>query len=123
MAYLHSDILDAALAYISANAENLYICSAEPGTYAEAQTAYKLGTKASPSFGAVANGDVSGRKLPVTAIGDGTINTTGTATHWAICDNSESKLLAAGSLSAPQIVTSGNPFSLTAFDIEIPDPD
>jgi hypothetical protein len=47
---------------------------------------------------------------------------TGTASHYAIVDTVNSRLLAAGALSAPQAVTDGNVFTLTAFDIGIPDP-
>jgi hypothetical protein len=121
-AFLHDDILDAALSYISTNTENLYICSAQPTTYAEAQTTYKLGTKASPSFGSLANGDVSGRKLPVNAISDGVVNSNGNAKWVALCDNSASKLLATQELNAYKDIVTGSPFTLTAFDIEFPDP-
>ena len=122
MAYLHDDILDAACSYISTNTENLYITSAEATTYAEAQTTYKLGTKATPGFTGPANGDVSGRKITVDAITDGSVGGTDTATHWALTDNSETKLLATGALDSSQGVTSGNTFTLEAFDIEFPDP-
>ena len=40
----------------------------------------------------------------------------------AIVDTSNSRLLVTGSLSTSQAVTSGNTFTLAAFDIEIPDP-
>lgn len=122
MSFLHDDVLDAALDVIDDDTENLYICSAEPSTYAEAQTTYKLGTKATPTISAPANGDASGRKVTISAIADGTVDANGTASHWALTDNSASKLLAAGALSSSQVVTSGNVFTLTAFDIEIPDP-
>lgn len=122
MAYIDDGVLDAALAAISGVAENLYITSQEAATYTEAQTTYKLGTKASPGFTGPANGDASGRKTTVDAVADGTVDATGTATHWALCDNSETQLLAAGALSEGQVVTSGNTFTLTAFDIEFPDP-
>jgi hypothetical protein len=122
MPYLHDDILDAALQYIEDNVENLYICSAEPTTFAEANSTYKLGSKATPTITGPANGDTSGRKTTVDAITDGSVTGTGTATHWALTDDSASKLLATGALASSQAVTSGNTFSLTAFDIEIPDP-
>jgi len=121
MAYLHDDILDAAASFISTNTENLYITSAEPTTYAEAQDTYKLGTKATPGFTGPADGDVSGRKITVDAITDGVVDGTDTATHWALTDNSVTKLLAVGALDSPQGVTSGNTFTLEAFDIEFPD--
>ena len=127
MSNVHNDVLDAALSYISTNTENLYICNAEPTTFAQASdtpgsSGYRLGTKASPGFGSIADGDASGRKLPVSAVSDGTVDYTGTASHWALCDNSASKLLIAGALASSQGVSSGNTFTLTTFDIELPDP-
>ncbi len=121
MPYLNDDLLDLALQNLEDNVENLYICSQEPATYAEAQTTYKLGTKAEPAFTGPANRSPNGRKTQIDAITDGTVNTTGTATHWALTDNSATKLLATGSLGASQAVTSGNTFTLSAFDIGIPD--
>lgn len=122
MSMITDSAFDAALNYIKNNVENLYITSAEATTFAQASSTYKLGTKATPTTGALANGDVSGRKLPVSAITDGSVSATGTATHWALTDDSASELLAVGALSASQGVTSGNTFTLTSFDIEIPDP-
>jgi len=122
MAFIHDDVLDAACSHISTLTENLYITSQEAATYAEAQTTYKLGTKATPDFTGPANGDASGRKITVDAITDGTVDSTGTASHWALTDNSDSKLLAAGPLDSPLGVTATNTFTLTAFDIEFPDP-
>ena len=45
-----------------------------------------------------------------------------TATHWAIIDETNDKLLAAGALDSSESVTSGNTFTLPEFDIEQPDP-
>jgi hypothetical protein len=49
------------------------------------------------------------------------VTATGTATHFAITDTVNSRLLATGALTASQGVTSGNSFTLTTFDIGIPD--
>ena len=122
MAFIHDDVLDGALAIISSLTENLYITSQEAVDYTGAQTTYKLGTKASPGFTGPAAGDATGRKTTIDAITDGTVDATGTASHWALCDNSATKLLAAGSLASPLGVTATNTFTLTAFDIEFPDP-
>jgi len=119
MSFIHDDALDAALGVID-DATALHICSAEPSTYAEATSTYDLGDKSSPSFTGPVNGDTSGRKITVDAITDGSVTATDTATHWALVDGT--RLLAAGSLSSSQAVTSGNTFTLTAFDIEFPDP-
>jgi hypothetical protein len=52
-----------------------------------------------------------------------TATSTGTsddAQYWALTDTANSRLLAAGSLASGQMVTSGNTFTLAAFDIRIP---
>lgn len=121
-AYIHPNAHDAALNYIKNGVENLYICSAEPTTFAEASSTYKLGTKAAPTITGPANGDVSGRKITISAISDGTVSANGTASWVALTDDSGSLLLAAQALNATQVVSSGNEFTLTAFDIEYPDP-
>lgn len=122
MPFIHDDVLDGALAILSSLVENLYITSEEAVDYTGASATYKLGTKATPGFTGPAAGDASGRKTTINAITDGVVDATGTASHWALCDNSATKLLAAGPLAATQAVTATNTFTLTAFDIEFPDP-
>ena len=124
MAYINDDVLDAACDYIGDNTENLYITddTAAPDTFTKASDTYKCGVKASPGFTGPANGDVSGRKITCDAISDGTISSTATAKYFALTDDSDSMLLLYEELDSTQSVTSGNTFSLTAFDIEFPDP-
>jgi len=81
-----------------------------------------LGNETSISISAPADASPNGRKVTLAAITGASVTGTGTATHYAIVDTSNSRLLATGSLSASQAVTSGNTFSLTASDIRIPDP-
>lgn len=119
MAFIADVALDGAISVLTSNVNALYICSQEPTTYAEASSTYRLGTKTSYSLGAAANGATNGRRTTAPAISDGTVNTTGTATHWAL--TSGSVLYATGSLSASQAVTSGNTFTLVAFDITVKD--
>jgi len=118
--YLHPDVLDAALQELIDNVDALHICRAAPTTYAEATSTYTLGNKATPSIGAQEAGDVSGRKVTVATFSDGEVTDTDTATHVALVDTVGERLLAAQALSSSQVVTAGNTFSLTAFDIEIP---
>lgn len=120
--FLHDDVFDSGLSQLTSLVENLYICSQQPTTFTQASVTYKLGTKASPTVGSPSDRSPSGRKVTVSAITDGTIDANGTATHWALCDNSASKLLATAPLSASQVVTTPNTFTLAAFDIGIPDP-
>jgi hypothetical protein len=102
-------------------ATRLFITSQEATTWAQASSTYNLGTKTSPTMGAVSDRTGGGRKTTISAITDGTVNSTGTATHWALADHANERLLATGSLTSSQSVTSGNTFSLTAFDVGVPD--
>lgn len=114
-------LMDLALANLDTNANRLDICSAEPTSYAQATSTLTLGNKTSLSVGAPADRTPNGRKVTVATFSDGAVTATGTATHWAITDTTNSRLLATGALAASQAVTNGNTFSLAAFDIGIPD--
>ena len=121
MPTLNDRVFDNGLTVLDTEANRLDICSQEPTTYAAATTTYTLGNKTSLSIGSPADGS-TGRKVTVAAITDGTVSASGTATHYAIVDTVNSRLLSAGALASPQVVTSGNTFTLAAFDIRIPDP-
>lgn len=121
MPLLADYVLDLALAYLDTSANRLDICSQEPTTYAAATSTYTLGNNTSLSVGAPADAPGGGRQVTVAAITDGSVTGTGTATHWAISDTSNSRLLATNALSASQSVTSGNTFTLTSFTIRLPD--
>ena len=122
MATISNYVLDAALSKLDTEADRIDITSQEAGSYAEATSTYTLGNSTSLSFGAPTDGDTSGRKVTAAAITDGSVTATGTATHYAIVDVSATRLLATGSLTTSQAVTSGNSFTIAAFDVEIPDP-
>ena len=77
-------MLDAALDYISTNAIEIYVCNAQPTTYAEASSTFALTNIEVPTFQANANGDVSGSKLAVDEEAGMDINSTDTATHVAL---------------------------------------
>tara|TARA_X000001382_G_scaffold35382_1_gene23326 strand:- start:988 stop:1359 length:372 start_codon:yes stop_codon:yes gene_type:complete len=122
MASISDYVLDAALAKFDTEANRIDITSQEATTYAAATSTYTLGNKTSISIGAPADRSGGGREVTVSAITDGTVSGTGTATHYAIVDSGNSRLLGTGSLSSSQAVTSGNTFSLASFKIGIPDP-
>lgn len=113
-------VFDAALTKLDTEANRLDICSTEPTSYAQATTTYTLGNKLTPTVSAPTDRSPNGRKVTVSAITDGSVTASGTAGFWALVDTVNSRLLASGSLSATQGVTSGN-FTLTAFDIGIAD--
>jgi len=121
MPFIDDQSLDALLDDVGDNTDAIYICSQEPATYTEATSTYALGSKSSPTIGVAGDRTPNGRKRTVSSISDGTVSGTGTATSWAATDSINSRLKAAESLSSPQGVTSGNTFTLTAFDIGVPD--
>lgn len=101
-----NSVLDAALNVIKNNCTRQVACSAWPANFTEANSTYALAdvTMASGDF-SVANGDVSGRKLVTGAKSGVLIDTSGTATHVAQLDVSNSLVLA---------VTECTPLALTA---------
>jgi hypothetical protein len=124
MAFLNDNVFDSGLSYITTNGNRIDICSQEPTTFAQATSTYSLGNKTSMVMGSPTNGNVDGRKVVVPAIisgAAGTVTATGTATHWALTDGPDSILIATGSLTTSQVVTSGNTFTLDAIDITIRD--
>ena len=122
---LYDRVLDNGLTVLDTEANRLDICHTIPTTYAEATSTYTVGNKLTPSVGAPAAASPNGRKVTVAQITDGTVTATSSGTsddaqYWALTDTTNSRLLAAGSLASAQMVTSGNTFTLAAFDIRIP---
>lgn len=122
MATLNDRVFDNGLTVLDTEANKISITSQEATTYTEGNATYALGNSTSVSISAPADRVGGGRKVTVSAISDGSVTGSGTATHYAILDTVNSRLLATGSLTASQAVTSGNSFTLSAFDIGIPDP-
>ena len=122
MATLNNRVFDSGLSVLDTEANKVVITSQEATTYTEANATYALGNSTSLSIAAPTDRSGGGREVVVAAITDGSITATGTATHYAIVDTVNSRLLATSTLSASQSVTSGNSFTLASFTIGIPDP-
>ena len=122
MATLNDRVFDNGLTVLDTEANRIDVTSQEATSYASATSTHTLGNSTSLSIGAPADRSGGGREVTVGAISDGSISGTGTATHYAIVDTNNSRLLVTGALSASQSVTSGNTFSLAAFTVGIPDP-
>jgi hypothetical protein len=122
MASLGDRVFDEGLTVLSDEANKITITSQEATTYAGGNSTYALGSTTSVTIGQPANRSGGGREVTVSAVSDGSVSGTGTATHYAILDTTNSRLLATGSLSASQSVTNGNSFTLASFKIGIPDP-
>ena len=122
MASIADRVLDNGLTVLDTEANKITVTSQESTTYASANSTHPLGSSTSLSIGSPADRSGGGREVTVAAVTDGSISATGTASHYAILDTSNTRLLATGSLSASQSVTSGNTFTLASFKIGIPDP-
>lgn len=125
---VHNDVLDGMLNVILNNATRLCVCSAEPTTFAEATTTYDGGaskyklaihTLTSADF-AVAD-DTSGRKITMSEQAAITVDATASATHVALCDFSNSKLLYVTTCTS-QSLTVGNTVTVPSFRINVADP-
>jgi hypothetical protein len=121
-AYINTGVIDSGLTAIQAAAAKIYITyTQQPTTYTEASSTYACANSA-PGAGSLmtgpAAGTSNGRKLTCTAISSGSVTATQTA-GWYGITGASSLLYYANSLSATQALTSGNTFSLAAFDCNI----
>ena len=122
MASIADRVLDNGLTVLDTEANRVDITSAESTTFAEATSSQTLGNTTSITISAPADRTGGGRKVTLSAISGGSVTGTGTATHYAITDTTNSRLLVTGALTASQSVTTGNTFSLESLDVGIPDP-
>ena len=122
MPFLNDRVFDNGLTVLDTEANAIHITSQEAVSYAEATSTYTLGNSTSLSIGAPQDRSGGGREVVVASITDGSVTGSGTATHYAIVDTVNSRLLATAALSSSQAVTSGNTFTLSSVTIGIPDP-
>ena len=117
---VHDDVLDGAFDVLD-QADIMTVCNAQPTTRTEAVTTFKLADVAmTPNTDYTkANGTTSGRKVTVAAKSAVPVDTTGTATHVALCD--ATRLLYTTTCTS-QALTSGNTLNTPAWSVEIADP-
>lgn len=110
-------ILDAMLD--AAEATHFTICSAEPANYAGISA---VALTANTPVGTItaANGDTSGRKNTYAAVSGTSITATGTATHVAFSNNSDTMFFVTTCTS--QALTSGGTVDTSLVNHEIQDP-
>lgn len=115
-------VLDGAFDILD-QADLMTVCSAQPTTYTEAITTFKLADIAmTPNTDFTkGNGDVSGRKVTVAAKSGVTIDSTGTATYVALTKSAGSVLLYVTTCTS-QVLTASGTVDFPAWDIEILDP-
>ncbi len=122
MAALATDgILDATLDKI-AEGTTISVLSDAPAEYADIATYTLASVSVTPGDGngdfTIANGDVSGRKVTITAQNDIEIEASGNATHVSI-DNGTDYIVTTCTTKA---LTDGDKVNIPAFKIELADP-
>jgi len=96
-------------------------CSAQPTNRTQAVTTYALAdvTMTAGTDYTLADGDTSGRKCTVAAKSGVTIDSSGTATHIALCDGTN---LIAVTTCTSQALVAGGTVDFPAWKVEVADP-
>lgn len=118
-ATIADSVFDAALNFLETNGTVVHILTQAITAWADVAT-YTKGNATSCTYTGPENG-ASGRKTTLDAITDGSVTGSGTVTHFAITNGSDA-VYVCQELNAPQVVTSGNTFTLTAAIIQLSDP-
>ncbi len=118
MAYLADAALDGGLSYVLANGNTLHICTAEPANFAAISGVELASHAVAPTGPADATG--GGRKVTLPAATGQDVDTTGTATHWAL-SNGVDTLIAANQLAAPVALDAAGTYTIAAIDVTIAD--
>jgi len=113
-------LLDAMLTL--AEGDQVSVCSAQPTTYTEAITTFKLAIKTALSGQYTkANGDTSGRKSTLAAQLAVDIDTSGTATHVAVTNLGDTSLRRVTTCASQALVDTGT-VDIGAHKHELNDP-
>lgn len=133
MSYINPRVLDRGLEVLVRESHRLALTISEPADWLTADEATVATTWAPQMaislFGSVpesiavvgpANA-VAGRKVTVGPVTNGNVVREGIASHWALLDDTNKRLLATAPLAATIELTEVNPvFTLTQFDIIMP---
>lgn len=111
--------LDQALDYLKTNATKMFVCSAQPANYSEASSTYALADTTVSSTDWTKADDTSGRKLTFGGKSGVTVDTTGSATHIAICTDDT---LIYVTTTTTKSLTASDLVNVPEFKINIQDP-
>ena len=120
--YVHPDVLDSAVGYFETHCDKMTMCTAEPTSYTEANVSFAVAevTLDGDDF-AVSDGEVGGRKVTVSAQSNVEVFAAGTATHLALLDTVNSRLLLVTTISS-KMMAAGDYANVSSFDFEIGEP-
>ncbi len=114
-------VLDGTLVLVAG--DQISVCSAEPTTYTEAITTFKLAIATGVAGGdfVIGAGSPNGRSSVVAQQSAVTIDSTGTANHVAVT-NLSGTLLKVVTTATSQLLTSGGTVDIGTFTVNIADP-
>lgn len=118
---VHPDVLDAALGVIRANATRMVALASAPASYAAASSAALASVTMAPADFTIAAGQASGRRVAVAAKADVPVTAGGAASHVALLDPANARLLYV-TTCATQALSLGGTVSLSSWTVEIADP-
>lgn len=118
--------LDGLLAQV-ALADELYVCSAQPSSYADIANSDLVGpVTLTPGHGngdfTIADGDTNGRKVTLGAQNGASVIASGTATHVVLATGGATDLIRYITTCTSQALTSGNTVDVPAWKVEVADP-
>jgi len=117
-------VLDVMLDYIADNADVLHVCSGEPANYAGIAAVDLANVALTVGDGngdyTIADGDTSGRKLTISQQTDISVSTSGTATHIALSNGSDTLYYV--TTCASQAILDTGTVTVLSWVIEIADP-
>lgn len=118
MPFLNDAVLDKGLDELRLKAQNVHVCSAEPASFA-AVAGVALGVAALTND-PIADRTGGGREVVLNA-GAATYDASGTATHYAVVDTTNSVLLATNAFSASRAVNLGDAITIDPIAVGLQD--
>ncbi len=115
--FASNDVLEGSLNVVK-TATRMVAVAGQPATYAAADTGRLAEAALTGGDYAVADGDISGRKVTVAAKTGLTVIAAGTADHVALLDGVNSKLLYV-TTCPPQALASGGTVSIASWSVEV----
>ena len=112
--------IDAGLSYTD-GANYMCVCSAQPTTYTEAYTTYMLARVAMAAGDITIADDTSGRSATMAAKSGVTVTNSGTATHVALVNTSDTTLRAVTTCTS-QVLTAAGTVDIPTWKHNITDP-
>lgn len=116
-------VFDAALAFVQTNAERQIACSAQPADYAGVAAVALADVAVADADFTIADNDTGGRKATLAAKSGALIDTSGTATHVVLVDDTNTRLIEVTTCTSQALTANAtNTVNFPAWAIRFADP-